>query len=63
MKVFDPAGFSHFDIVNDDIYPSDLASDGKRKPQDLNLVRSKTNVLLALRRKPKSRTSAQDNAC
>lgn len=31
MKAFDSAGFSHFDIVNDDIYPSDLPFDGKRK--------------------------------
>jgi hypothetical protein len=31
MKAFDPAGFSHFDIMNDDIYPSDLASDGNER--------------------------------
>jgi hypothetical protein len=62
MKTFDPAGFSQFDIVNDDIYPPDLPSGAKRKLQDLNLPRSKNNALLALSWKPESRTSARVDA-
>jgi hypothetical protein len=62
MKTFDPAGFSQFDIVNDDIYPPDLPPGAKRKLQDLNLARSKNNALFALSWKPESRTSARVDA-
>jgi hypothetical protein len=62
MKTFDPAGFSKFDIVNDDIFPAQLPASEKQKLRDLNLARSKNNALLALRWRPKPPTSAQFDA-
>ena len=59
MKLFDPTGFARFDLINDDIYPSNMSNSEQQKLRDLTLARSKNNALLALRWRPKKPTATQ----
>ena len=59
MKLFDPAGFARFDLVNDDVYPSNISTSEQQKLRDLTMARSKNNALLALGWRPTKLTVTQ----